>query len=162
MSCAQAGLSEISPIFVHDSILMDVPWIDKWAPRHSRGEKIKTWSISRTWSTLDQPYYTDPRKWKKKNTLLKFWRSWISPRIFLLAGAATTFMGRPKIGAGVDEMASSDFERAGRCLRITSHLLSMWLLWWGEDRRNGVSNVLIGNQRLLGIVATNADGFSSR
>ena len=45
--------------------------------------------------------------------------------IFLLAGAATTFMGRPKIGAGVDEMANSDFERAGRCLRITSHLLSM-------------------------------------
>lgn len=32
---------------------------------------------------------------------------------------------RPKIGAGVNEMASSDFERAGRCLRNTSHLLSM-------------------------------------
>jgi hypothetical protein len=25
----------------------------------------------------------------------------------------------------VNEMASSDFERAGRCLRNTSHLLSM-------------------------------------
>lgn len=46
--CAQAALSEISPIFVHDLILMDVPG----SSRHSRGERINVSNMINSGSTL--------------------------------------------------------------------------------------------------------------